>query len=187
MAEDEEKLKQIQVKYGIVIKENDKLPYQERIQRECVDKKFFYYYKKNRLESLADKIPDREEPFHKKYAKAQKEKELLEKMREAKMKALMEGDIESARQINVNFEGEQELLEKLKSGEKDPKEKFKKWMNKKKELFEKIKSDKEKTKEQDKKRSILRNSILIGKKAEATRQISIEPLESRPKTVKTNF
>ena len=108
-------------------------------------------------------------------------------MREAKMKALMEGDIESARQIKVNFEGEQELLEKLKSGEKDPKEKFKKWMNKKKELFEKIKSDKEKTKEQDKKRSILRNSILIGKKAEATRQISIEPLESRPKTVKTNF
>ena len=69
MAEDEGKLKDIQAKYGIMIKQNDKLPYPERIQRDCVDKKFFYYYKKNRIETLTDTIPDREEPFHKKYAK----------------------------------------------------------------------------------------------------------------------
>ena len=41
-------------------------------------------------------------------------------MREAKLKALMEGDLESARQIKVSLDGEEELLEQLTSREKNP-------------------------------------------------------------------
>ncbi len=75
-------------------------------------------------------------------------------------KALLEGDIESARKIQAELQDESIMLSKLTAEEQNPQEKFKMWISKKKEQVVKMKEEKEKKEILEKRRSILKKSIL---------------------------
>ena len=68
-------MKSIQEQYNIKLKENEKIPYNERIEKECHTKNYFYDYKKNRVQKLLENPKDEKvEYYHIKLMREEKEK-----------------------------------------------------------------------------------------------------------------
>eukprot|EP00347_Sterkiella_histriomuscorum_P009720 403340139 len=101
--EEQDKIQKLLKDYNIEIKDNAKLPYDQRMQKHCLTKNYFYKYKKQRVQILQDRpsIKTLEEPFHVKFRRLEKEKKDKQQLIEAKKLAILMGEYDQAQQIEV--------------------------------------------------------------------------------------
>ena len=112
MQEKKQKFKALQEKYEIKLKEDDKLPYKERIQRDCNMEGFYYEYKSKQVEKES-KVGVKQQPFHLGMLRREQEKKAKEELLEAKKRAFRSADYQKGNEQNKGTE-EEELTKEMK-------------------------------------------------------------------------
>eukprot|EP00347_Sterkiella_histriomuscorum_P013907 403362900 len=186
--EELKKLKEIQDKYNIIVKENDRLPYQERIQRDCNIKNYFFEYKKNRMLKLQE---DKDcenygvEPIHLQIQKQEERRIFKEKRRRLRQKAVDRGDIEGAEKYYSTDEDRKQTEEEVEV-----------FMTKEQKLQNWLQKNKRQKQRQSMKKAVLLKNIEIKQikeksleqspqnKQEMLVQLESKSFDNRPNTVK---